>query len=134
METKSIKVANLFLDLDNYRFEHQSSQLDAINKMVDEYGDKLYKLAVDILTHGLNPTDIPIVVESPSDNGKYIVKEGNRRITVLKILLNPNLIEDINQSLKKKFIKLAEVNKKELIRSVTCAICDAAETDVWIER
>lgn len=134
METKSIKVTNLFLDLDNYRFEHQSSQLDAINKMIEVYGDKLYKLAVDILTHGLNPTDIPIVVESPADNGKYIVKEGNRRITVLKILLNPNLIEDINQSLKKKFIKLAEVNKKELIRSVTCAICDAAEADVWIER
>ena len=34
MERKTICVTNLFLDLDNFRFEHQNSQRDAINQMV----------------------------------------------------------------------------------------------------
>ena len=32
MERKTICVTNLFLDLDNFRFEHQNSQRDAINQ------------------------------------------------------------------------------------------------------
>lgn len=93
MERKSIRVTNLFLDLDNFRFEHQNSQLDAINTMVDAYIDELYKLAVDILKIGLNPMDIPYVLPHPTEEKKYIVLEGNRRITTLKLLLNPNLID-----------------------------------------
>lgn len=36
MEKRTIKVTNLFIDLDNFRFEHQTSQVEAINKMVEE--------------------------------------------------------------------------------------------------
>lgn len=46
MERKTICVTNLFLDLDNFRFEHQNSQRDAINQMVEAYHDELYQLAV----------------------------------------------------------------------------------------
>lgn len=59
MERKTICVTNLFLDLDNFRFEHQNSQRDAINQMVEAYHDELYQLAVDILNIGLNPMDSP---------------------------------------------------------------------------
>ena len=37
MEKRTIKVTNLFIDLDNFRFEHQTSQLEAINRMIEEY-------------------------------------------------------------------------------------------------
>ena len=43
MERKTICVTNLFLDLDNFRFEHQNSQRDAINQMVEAYHDELYR-------------------------------------------------------------------------------------------
>lgn len=135
METKNIKVTNLSLDLDNPRFEPQGSQLDAINKMVDSYKDQLYKLAVDILDKGLNPTDKPLVIKHPSDNNKFIVLEGNRRITVLKILLNPDLVDDKHLALRKKFAKLVAENKAKLIHTVECAVCTQKEdADVWIER
>lgn len=135
METKKIRVTNMFLDLDNPRFVHQNSQLDAINKMVDEYQDKLYKFAEDILLHGLNPTDFPLVIKEPSDDRKFIVLEGNRRITVLKILLNPNLVDDKYPSLRKKFEKLATNNKTKLIHTVDCGVCkDKQEAYIWIER
>ena len=44
MEKRNIKVTNLFIDLDNFRFEHQTSQVEAINKMVEENKDNLYTL------------------------------------------------------------------------------------------
>ena len=34
MERKTICVTNLFLDLDNFRFEHQNSQRDAIMRLI----------------------------------------------------------------------------------------------------
>jgi len=135
MDSKIIKVTNLFLDLDNYRFEHQTSQLEAINRMVEEYKEDLYHLAVDILSHGLNPTDMPLVIKSLADDNKFIVMEGNRRVTTLKILLNPNLIDDKHSSLKKKFVKLVAENEPNLIRSVECGICvSKEEANIWIER
>lgn len=135
MEKRIIKVTNLFIDLDNYRFEHQTSQVEAINKMVDEYKGDLYNLAVDILANGLNPTDMPLVIKLPTDDNKFIVMEGNRRITTLKILLNPNLIDNKHQALKKKFIKLAAENETNVIRSLECGICaNRDEAYLWIER
>lgn len=135
MEKRNIKVTNLFLDLDNYRFEHQTSQLVTINKMIDTYKGDLYNLAVDILSYGLNPTDMPLVIKSPIDDTKYIVMEGNRRIATLKMLLNPDLIDSKYQSLKKKFIKLASENEDNLIRSLECGVCEnTEEAYLWIER
>lgn len=135
MKAKIIKVTNLFLDLDNYRFEHQNSQLEAINTMVRKYKEDLFRLAVDILENGLNPTDMPLVVKSLDDDNKFIVMEGNRRITTLKILLNPNLIDDKYSSLKKKFIKLVTENESGLIRSIECGVCgNIDEAYLWIER
>lgn len=135
MEKRNIKVTNLFIDLDNFRFEHQTSQVEAINKMVEENKDNLYNLAIDILTNGLNPTDIPLVVKLPTDDNKFIVMEGNRRITTLKILLNPNLIDNKHQSLKKKFIKLVSENESKVIWSLECGICaNREEAYLWIER
>lgn len=135
MEKRTIKVTNLFIDLDNFRFEHQTSQLEAINRMIEEYKGDLYNLAVDILAHGLNPTDMPLVIKLPTDDNKFIVMEGNRRITTLKILLNPNLIDNKHQSLKKKFIKLVAENESKVIRSLECGICaNREEAYLWIER
>lgn len=57
-----------------------------------------------------------------SDEGKFIVLEGNRRITVLKILLNPDLIDAQYANLRKKFTKLSVTNKAKLIHLVDCGI------------
>lgn len=73
--------------------------------MVEDQEDKLYSLVDDIVTNGLSPVDLIIVTPS-EDNSKYTVLEGNRRITSLKLLNNPTLIDDKYASLRKKFQKL----------------------------
>jgi hypothetical protein len=93
MIIKTIKLTSLFVNTENYRFEPLSSQKEAIDKMVEDQEDKLYSLVDDIVTNGLSPVDLIIVTPS-EDSSKYIVLEGNRRITSLKLLNNPTLIDD----------------------------------------
>lgn len=93
MIIKKIKLTSLFVNTENYRFEPLSSQKEAIDKMIEDQEDKLYSLADDIVTNELSPVDL-IMVTPSEDVNKYIVLEGNRRITSLKLLNNPTLIDD----------------------------------------
>ena len=58
MVVKTIKLTSLFVNTENYRFEPLSSQKEAIDKMVEDQGDKLYSLVDDIVTNGLSPVDL----------------------------------------------------------------------------
>ena len=48
-------MTSLFVNTENYRFEPLSSQKEAIDKMIEDQGDKLYSLVDDIVTNGLSP-------------------------------------------------------------------------------
>lgn len=85
MVIRTIKLTSLFVNTENYRFEPLSSQKEAIDKMIEDQGDKLYSLVDDIVTNGLSPVDL-IIVTPNEDSNKYVVLEGNRRITSLKLL------------------------------------------------
>lgn len=136
MIIKNIKLTSLFVNTENYRFEPLSSQKEAIDKMVEDQEDKLYSLVDDIVTNGLSPVDLIIVTPS-EDSNKYIVLEGNRRITSLKLLNNPTLIDDKYASLRKKFQKLQKdkANIVSELKSISCAVFEnPAEADIWIKR
>lgn len=55
MVIRTIKLTSLFVNTENYRFEPLSSQKEAIDKMIEDQGDKLYSLVDDIVTNGLSP-------------------------------------------------------------------------------
>ena len=48
MVIRTIKLTSLFVNTENYRFEPLSSQKEAIDKMIEDQGDKLYSLVDDI--------------------------------------------------------------------------------------
>ena len=85
MVIRTIKLTSLFVNTENYRFEPLSSQKEAIDKMIEDQGDKLYSLVDDIVTNGLSPVDL-IIVTPNEDSNKYVVLEGNRRITTYLLL------------------------------------------------
>src|SRR5574344_894739 len=136
MIIKTIRLTSLFVNTENYRFEPLLSQKEAINKMIEDQEDKLYSLVDDIIINGLSTVDL-IIVTPIEDSNKYIVLEGNRRITSLKLLSNPTLIDDKYTSLRKKFLKLRK-EKLEVIselKGINCAIFEnPAEADLWIKR
>ena len=136
MVVKTIKLTSLFVNTENYRFEPLTSQKEAIDKMVEDQGDKLYSLVDDIVTNGLSPVDL-IIVTPNEDNNKYIVLEGNRRITSLKLLNNPTIVDDKHVSLRKKFQKLQKEKPNAIseLRNITCAVFEnPTEADIWIKR
>jgi hypothetical protein len=133
--TKQIQLTDLQVNTENYRFEPVSSQKEAIDKMVEEQGDKLFHLADHIIQNGLNQNDRIQTVASRHDNTKFNVVEGNRRIVTLKLLDNPDLIDNPKySSLKKKFKKLHDDNLSSLITSIECTVYqNPTEADKWIK-
>ena len=134
-KTKDIKLTDLLVNTENYRFEPIASQKEAIDKMVYDQGDKLYNLAEHIVENGLNPNDRVQVTTSNHDKTKFNVLEGNRRIVVLKLLHTPDLIDSGKHSaLKKKFKKLHEKHKAQAITELECTLYeDPSEADKWIK-
>lgn len=128
------KIEDLFFDVDNPRYESLDDQRNALQKIVTDQKEKIFILAEDIVTQGLNPADLIIVIESEKGNGKYIVLEGNRRFATLKLLSNPHLLESITMapSLKKKFKDLIIKFDKKEIEPISCVLCDSRqEADHW---
>lgn len=129
---ESIKVSNLLLDLENPRFNKEVySQKEAINLMLELQGDKIIRLAEDMINNGLDPSENMIVYPDLEKDGFYIVAEGNRRTTALKLLEQPS-ISDINKY-KSKFQKLEQLQKKESLTEVNCVIIpNEEEYEHWV--
>lgn len=134
VETRTIKITNLLVNTENYRFEPVGSQKEAIDKMVANQGIKLYYLAEDIVEKGLNPNDRTQVYLSHHDKTKFIVLEGNRRVVALKLLLNPDLLDGSEANgLKDKFRKLHAKIKDHLIEEIECNFYDdPKDAEHWI--
>ncbi len=129
----TLKLSNLYLDLKNPRYEEQRSQNEALNTIASDQKEKLLVLLRDIIAHGLNPSDIPIVMPDKDRVNGYIVLEGNRRIAALKLFMKPAIVT--TTSLRQKYDKLYEKNKDVIIKSIECLVVDSREeANLWIER
>lgn len=130
---KHIDLRNLLINTENYRFEMVGNQREAIQVMIENLEDKLYKLAQHIVKHGLNPSDRIIVSPESTDKKLFNVLEGNRRIIVLKLLDNPNLIDSRFSSFANKIKKLSDEYKKNPINNIECVVFDDPDdANEWI--
>lgn len=102
---KSIPLDLIKLDQDNVRFggDVAQSQREAIELIMadPDDGKKLLRLANHIAENGLDPTELQLV--TPDGDSNYVVLEGNRRLTALKLLQKPDLCPD--EKLLKGFIE-----------------------------
>lgn len=133
-EQKNIDLSLLSVNIENPRFEMVGSQREAISQMIEDQGQRLTKLAQDILDNGLNPSDLIIVTNHEKSDGHYNVLEGNRRITALKLLANPDLIPDKHKSLLNSFKKLSERFYLNPISELQCVVFDDEQiANRWIK-
>ena len=108
MKRENISIDLLLLSDGNPRLDPSFGEDEAIFNMVADQNEKLYELAFDIVSNGLNPLDTIGVYPSEIYKGFYEVGEGNRRICALKLLNSPERIEYINKSLHSKFLSLSK--------------------------
>ena len=133
-ETRPIKITSLEINTENPRFEMVSNQREAIAIMIEDQKNKLVKLAQDIVENGLNPSDLVIVTPHEKNRGKFLVLEGNRRITALKLLMNTNLIPENHKIVLNKFRQLATEFKKSPMKTISCVVfSDVDEANKWIK-
>lgn len=129
-EVKSVAVSKLLLDLENPRFAKEvMGQRAAINLMLEIQEEKIVRLAKDIAANGLDPSENLMVYESDEEPGFYIVAEGNRRTTALKLMAQPNLAD--NERIRKIFSKIKEASTS-ILSKISCVIFDDQSYEHWV--
>jgi len=134
-DRKTLKVSNLLVNHENPRFDNPAdNQREAIKHMVDEQKVRIVKLATDIVEFGLNPLE-QICVTPTDDDDIYRVLEGNRRVTTLKLIQNPDILSSSEYpSLNKQFKHLAAKVDKKLFDTLDCIVFEnETEAEKWIE-
>lgn len=129
-----IPVADLLLDEENPRLDTPNQgQRETIRAMATLQDTRLQALAADIVQHGLDPSDLLIVMEA--GNKRYVVLDGNRRATALKALENPEIVRDAVPSGVLRALKRLSIEyDRESNDAVLCTVVtDRAEADHWIE-
>lgn len=128
-----MSITNLLLYLDNPRFDPVEHQSEAINAMVRDQKGKLVALGQDIAIHGLNPA-APVLVKPYDANGKqWVVREGNRRITALKLIIEPSLVSSDLAKLRREFQQLGSLIDIKLLQNVPCVVLeDEDQINKWV--
>ncbi|WP_142784572.1 hypothetical protein [Changchengzhania lutea] len=132
--TKEIPIKDLILWDENARFPdkyYNSEEKDLINYFISKPEYKIKKFAKEIVSQFNLPQLEKLVVWN--DEGNFIVLEGNRRLTVYKLLSNPELIE--NHGIKTYIKELkSKININEYY-SLECLVTNNKELGLeYIDR
>ncbi len=117
-ETGFKAVKSLHLDLRNFRTIPQPDEAHAINAIISTNPDWFWALMESILEDGYHPTENIILLNTARE---LSVKEGNRRVAALKLILAPLDDIEIPDHLSRKINALSSQWKRQNSK-VPCAI------------
>lgn len=125
--TSDIEIDSLSLDLKNFRTMPQSNEVNAIKAMISIKPDRFFAVMESILEDGYLATENLIVLK---DSAKPVVREGNRRLAVMKLIHGKFNLDDfmIPNSIKVKIQQIDKQWKKDNLK-VPCSIYEIEEAD-----
>jgi hypothetical protein len=118
-EMKGVSVAELQLDPNNPRIRHGVDQNDCLARIAGDR-DTFMHLLRDIAGNGLS---IAPIVLSKSAEGKLVVRDGNRRVTALKLLNRPDLCLP-DETLRNMVQRIASSAASPIVDEIDCTFCD----------
>lgn len=121
---QNLSIDSLDLDLTNYRTVPQKDETNAINALISIDPSWFWALMDSLLEDGYHPTENIIVLLS---DGKYVVREGNRRIAAIKIIFGYVRDIDIDDSYIQRIDAINDAWKKEN-KQVPCTIYEQTES------
>ncbi|MCW5724932.1 MAG: hypothetical protein KIS81_08230 [Maricaulaceae bacterium] len=136
MPAIDLKIEQLVLDNENPRITHAASQHEAMQKVVKDQKTKLVRLAESIVERGLSPIERLMVLQVSEKPKRYIALEGNRRVTVLKLLTNPAVMTglEIQESVQRALERLASIFEKNKVEPISgFEVGSRDEARYWIE-
>jgi hypothetical protein len=127
--TESVDVTKLGLDLANFRTVKQSDEVAAIKSMITINPGRFWGLMESLLEDEYLPTENILVLKNSDKT--LIVKEGNRRIACLKLILGIIPITNLNlrDDLRKKINSVAETWKANNSK-VPCNVYEIDEIEI----
>jgi hypothetical protein len=106
---KSIKVTQIVVNPENVRYKDTAqNQLEAMRKIIVDQGRKFVNLAKHIAQNGLEPGRAIYIHPIPHKRN-FVVLDGNRRMTAIKVLLAKDLQTEFSDILPKNFGKISEL-------------------------
>ncbi|MDI6710457.1 MAG: ParB/Srx family N-terminal domain-containing protein [Bacillota bacterium] len=117
----AIPIEELLLDTGNPRIRQGADQKDCLERILRRKRTFM-NLLRDIAEHGL--TIEPIVV-SRNEDGKWMVRDGNRRVAALKLLRDPQWCPD--EVLRKEIERLTKKHPDNVLNAVDCLASDDEE-------
>jgi len=128
---KDISLSNLFLDTKNPRIVECSTQFECLKEIYYCGTSSYEKLLKSVINKGFLRGENILVSPDPNHRGKYIVEEGNRRISVLKLLhrqIIPPATEGLPPKLTEAHKKFSDAFKKAS-KKIPCLIFKENEND-----
>jgi hypothetical protein len=136
-EYMTIPISDLLLDAENPRLaDEQESQQKAAEALAEQQGDKILRLAEDIIQFGVDPLAVTGVVPTGDSRKRYRVVEGNRRVLTLRALDTPTLISPVlSPGNQKKLTELSNRFAQSPISSLRCVLLEdeSEQTLHWIQ-
>jgi hypothetical protein len=131
--TKRIKVADLKLDLTNFRTVHQPDEEHATNALISIHPNYFWGLLESLLDDGYDPTENIIVL---SVGGEHVVKEGNRRTASMKLIHGLTKNVDLPEHIQDRIDKLPGkwITDNETIPCIVYPAKDAAFVEKLVAR
>ncbi|AVP66017.1 hypothetical protein C3B64_17925 [Clostridium botulinum] len=121
---ENININSILVWKDNPRHEKVSNEKEAVEYLFKRVKETyMNNLAKDICLNGISPYDLPIIVPTEFNNKNYYAYEGNRRIAVIKSILDPSLVL-FDSNLHKKYQKLNEDYGKIFKPKILCVVTD----------
>ena len=136
IERLELNIDELLLDLDNPRLGSVLSQSEALAGIVRLNPGHFRNLMESIRDHGLDPGDSLYVVRK-ADDQDFVVLEGNRRLSALKVLSNPDVLAgtDLSAGEKKPLVREALGFERSEVEPIRCVrFEDRENADDWIRR
>lgn len=112
---KQVKLDDIHVNLLNPRHVPQESEEYEFEQII-KHG-KLEKLMLDIVEYGLDPSE-NLLLTFDKELNAYIVQEGNRRVTALKLLKNPELFPIIIDNREKHIDKIKKIISENNYRTI----------------
>lgn len=124
-----IPISDLLLDGGNPRLEpDETGQQATALALAEEQGERLIRLAGDVVEHGTDPTALVAVVASGDTHKRYKVIEGNRRVLALKALETPSLVTPVLAPKDaRKLARLSGDYAKKPRNEIPCALFNTEE-------
>lgn len=131
-----LSVDDLLLDQDNPRLGSAGSQSEALQRLIDLNPSHFRKMMQSIKDNGLDPGDSLYVIVGDTEDD-YVVLEGNRRLSALKILTRPDLLDGttVNEAVKKSLISIVTGFDRTKVEPIRCVLFEKRDdADDWIYR